>query len=162
MKMRLFLVAILLFFSNHTKAENGCPDGMAPGQTQSQQTPTCFPIPNYSPKQLPQNYGHWETRWGAIAIGRTSLGTVVGMRNKRTAVKAALSKCKSSGNGTGCAISITFYNQCGVIAWGDSILSSVGGPTIEAASKTGLKQCSQSSANCKIYYAECSHAEWVQ
>jgi hypothetical protein len=108
----------------------------------------------------------WADRWGAIAIDDTvaegGIGTVVGMPSKRKAEKAALAECRASGGGAGCKINLSYYNQCGVIAWGQNYATAMGASTIEEASEAAKQKCDEHTKDCQIYYAECSMAERIQ
>ena len=160
MKYKVLLILVLTAFSTITFAEGGCPPGSYPAAPPA--TNVCNPFPSPRNSQIPKTSGHWETRWGSIASGLTSFGTVVGMRSKRLAEKSALSKCKASGDGKGCEVWLSFYNQCGVVVIGASSMSTAGGPTIEEATQIAKKKCEIKNTTCKVYYAECSYAEWVQ
>ncbi len=168
MKFRLFLVISLFFLSNASLAESGCPDGFSPNQIQGQQAPSCYPIPGYNNQvqEQPQiSQGHWETRWGAIAVGSTmgggGVGVVINSKDKKTAEISALSQCHINGGGSECRIEISYYNQCAVVAWGDNYYSTASSATIERASKIALKTCKSKTQNCKIYYADCTDAVWI-
>jgi hypothetical protein len=170
MKMRknLFLITALTTYACISYAQ-GCPGGIP-----SAGNPGCIPpdqpnSPYYQgavPQQQPQKpKGYWATRWGAIAIGSSSNGQgVVGIfknaNSKRIAQDAAMNQCVSSG-GARCKISITYYNQCSAIAWGDARFVAQGAETIKVASELAMNTCNSKTTNCKIYYADCSEAEWV-
>ncbi len=161
MNNKIFWVLSLLAFSGLVKAEGGCPPGEYPANPPA--VNVCYPIPEDT---QPQYQGRWETRWGAIAIGNTKngggLGLVKNAKSKRQAEKAALNKCKETGGGKECKIKLKYYNQCAVLAWGDSMYVTQGAENIEVATKLAMRKCSEGTANCKIYYADCSLAEWVQ
>lgn len=149
-------------------AEQGCATGFFPGGTQPNGQ-ICVPIPGYGTTNhtatpdisIPQE--NWARRWGAIAIddSNSGVGTAVDMHSKRKAEKAALEQCREKG-GDGCKVSHTYSNQCGVIAWGDTHYVTGSAATIEEASELALRSCSAASANCRIYYADCSYAERVE
>lgn len=152
----LFLYAI----SGYVSAQV-CPWGAYPGRLDEPQI--CRPQPNdeSTTPQVPRVI--WENRWGAIAIGDNSrIGTAVSMRSKHKAEKAAMSRCAANGGGKGCRIEISYYNQCGVIAWGETTAITQGAETIEVASKVALEKCNSKTRNCKIYYADCSLPERVK
>lgn len=81
---------------------------------------------------------------------------VVNFLSKQSAQKVAIAQCKANGGGKSCKVGLAFYNQCGVIASGDTATVMQGGATIEIASGMGLKKCSNDTTNCKIYYSDCS------
>ena len=73
-KIRLFLLLSGFLFSGLAMAENGCPYGESPIGGRSAGNPLgCVPNPQAqelraTPAQPAPPRGHWETRWGAIAI----------------------------------------------------------------------------------------------
>lgn len=151
------------------RAEQGCSDGYTP-----QPTPDgiqCRPIPGLYREsgggdQGPQ--GHWETRWGAFA--RADDGTI-GLASTRPseedAVDAALAHCASKG-GKDCNTAMTWYNQCAVVAAGqapDGLYTPFFYKhyTIAKATKVAMKQCTaQNLKGCKVYFSDCSKAEFVR
>lgn len=145
-----------------------CPEGQQPAGNPTAGNPSgCVPysVGSTSRQHAPQ--GHWETRWGVIAIGATTSGGGVGiaknMTSKRSAEKAALSQCKATGGGEECKKNILrYFNQCAVIAWGDGSYSAQGAETIQIASDLAMQKCSSKTTNCKIYYADCSLPAWVK
>ena len=78
-KCKGLLIFFLLVFSNTIFAENGCPDGMTPFQNGNDPSPKCYPIQDGQNTASSQSRGHWQTRWGAIAIGSTASGGGVGV-----------------------------------------------------------------------------------
>ena len=163
MKLQLFLVLCLSLICGAVFAEGNCPDGMVP--IGGGGVVGCMPIEGSSNAPT-QPRGHWQTRWGAIAIGSTASGGGVGvstdMLSKRQAEKAAMVKCKATGGGAECKISLRYYNQCAVIAWGDTSGMVQGAETIKIASELALQKCSVRTTNCKILYSDCSLPVWVQ
>ena len=168
MKIKGLVLLILLSFSQIAGAEGGCPPGMYPPNPSN--TSICYPFPDTQsnpPAQVqapakPQ--GRWETRWGAIAMSSSGVITYAGVVNfstKQSAQKAAIARCNANGGGKSCKVGLAFYNQCGVIASGDTATVMQGGATIEIASGMGLKKCSKDTTNCKIYYADCSPPAWI-
>lgn len=109
--------------------------------------------------------GRWETRWGAIALGTTSenkgvYGTADGFSSKGKAQKAAMADCRKW-NGQNCKVAVAYYNQCGVIASGDTRSATARGPTPEVAMRLALKDCNDITRNCVLWHAGCSYAERV-
>lgn len=159
MKEKITLVFLLLCCCGSARAEGGsCPDGYYPvgGQGAS----GCAPIPGYSDSESnPESRAPpvWETRWGAIAVdfamGKFGVGNA--KRTKDEAENMALDECKKEG-GAGCEIDLTYYNQCGAIAWGASNAITFRAETKEIASAHAIETCSEKTADCKIYYANCS------
>ena len=147
------------------QAEGGCPPGQYPPNPSN--TSVCYPFPESqgpaAVQQLQAPRGHWETRWGAIAIDTSSasLGSVVGMQNRQKAEKAALMQCRARG-GNACKVDITYYNQCAVMILGNKKYNTASAATINDATKLGMQTCSAADTNCRVYYAECSPPVWVQ
>lgn len=159
MKEKIALVFLLLCCCGAVRADGGsCPDGYYPvgGQGAS----GCAPIPGYSDSEGNPEFQAspaWETRWGAIAVdfamGKFGVGNA--RRTKDEAEKLALDECKKEG-GARCEIDLTYYNQCGAIAWGASSAITFRAETKEIASAHAIEACSEKTADCKIYYANCS------
>jgi hypothetical protein len=77
------------------------------------------------------------------------------MRTRDEAENIALNECKREG-GAGCEVDLTYYNQCGAIAWGASDARTYRAETKEIASAHAIEACSAHTEDCKIYYADCS------
>ena len=171
MRIRLFLLLSGFLFSGLAMAENGCPYGESPIGGRSAGNPLgCVPNPQAQELRAPPSQpapprGHWETRWGAIAIGSGETGDGIGLvRNKRSkqeAQQSAMSQCHASGGGRECRISIAYYNQCAVIAWGDKGYAAQGAESLEIASNLAMTKCKLGNKNCKIIYTDCTDAKWV-
>ena len=134
MKIEALFLLGLLSVSNIAFAEGGCPPGTYPANPPA--TNICNPFPgNENNGQPQQPQGRWETRWGAIATDKVNgfFGAVTDYANKREARKAALAQCKANG-GSACVFKLSYYNQCAVIAWGDSSYSIQSKETVKAAS----------------------------
>ncbi len=166
MKINIFLFISLFLLSDSVFAEGGCPPGSYPANPPA--TNVCNPLPdsgnnNQVQQSLPR--GRWQTRWGAIAIGSGETGDGIGLvRNKtskKAAEQAAILQCRNSGGGVGCEPAFTYYNQCAVIAWGDTRPFLQGAESLEIASKLAMDRCIAKDKNCKIVYTDCTDAEWV-
>lgn len=159
MKEKIVFAFLILSACGLARAEGGsCPAGYYPvgGQGAS----GCAPIPGYSDSEgnsESQDSPVWETRWGAIAVdfamGKFGIGNA--RRTKDEAESMALDECKKEG-GADCDIDLTYYNQCGAIAWGASGAITFRAETKEIASGYAIEACSKQTKNCKIYYADCS------
>jgi hypothetical protein len=105
----------------------------------------------------------YETRWGAIAVDMNvkTYGGIEGLDSKRSAKKAAINECKKY-NGKNCKILIVYYNQCGVLASGDTYSITARGPDIYETAERAVNACSKQSQNCKPYYGGCSYPERVR
>lgn len=162
---RGLLVAALLVHGS-ARAEQGCPDGLAPiGQAPG---PICVPQPGYgiggpSPVQqrpsAPQP--RWIDRWGAIAIDgvASKMGTAVDKKSSREAQRAALKDCQSRGGTTQeCKKTLLVYgNGCGAVALGSDFVVARGGGSVEQASERALKDCGLNSTGCEVQYSRCSY-----
>jgi len=159
------LVLFLFFLSNIAFAENGCPDGMIPFQDGGDAVAKCYPIQGGQNTAPAQRRGHRASRWGAIAIDNSvsagGFGAVKNGSSKGEATKAAIAQCRLNGGGSGCKIKATYFNQCAVVAWGDNSYVPAWGPDVQETSQRALKSCSAVTTNCKLYYADCSKAEWI-
>ena len=77
------------------------------------------------------------------------------MRSKGDAIKVAIQKCQANNGSSECKKTLySFYNQCGVVAWGDTGYIRSSGPDLDEVSQRALRNCSKSVANCRIVYAE--------
>lgn len=157
---------VLLCGNQIVAAEGGCPPGMYPPNPAD--TSICYPFPDQqaqtSAQQQPQApSGRWETRWGAIATDNVAgaFAGVVNFSSKQVAQKAAVTQCKVNGGGENCKTLLTYYNQCSAIAAGDTAHTAQGAETIKVASELALQKCSNKTANCKIYYSDCSPPVWI-
>jgi hypothetical protein len=169
MKRLIFSFALVLVGVQPVSAqdETGCPNGETATGPRSPANPLgCVPNPQAQNNQPAQPRGRWEARWGSIAIGSTSNGGGVGfstnMIAKRQANKVALAACKADGGGGKCSVKLSYYNQCAVIAWGDTQYVAQSKESIDAATQLAISRCSKVTTNCKIVYAECSLPVWVQ
>jgi hypothetical protein len=139
-------------------AEGGhCPSGFYP--ISSPGVMGCAPIPGYGDSsRSSQSSPEWQTRWGAIAVdGRKgSLGTAVGMQSKGVAESTAMIECQAKG-GENCEVDLAYYNQCAVMILGSSKLNTASAATIEEATQVGMKTCTASDTNCRVYYSDCSY-----
>lgn len=154
--------ANLLLCSFASLAEGNCPSGYYPIGGPDVQG--CAPIPGSGGSGSPTNPGpHWATRWGAIATdgAASRLGGAEGLSSKRRAQKAAIAACKKNG-GTKCRVLHSYYNQCGVLAWGNDLAQAYSAETTERASTGALRVCSEKTANCKVFYSGCSYPEQIR
>lgn len=103
----------------------------------------------------------WTSRWGAVATGASSAGTVMGVasdvRSQRAAEKAALQRCRAQGGGKSCVFDMAYRDQCAVMVWGDSDGHSARAETVNRASEIALATCGRKTTNCKVYYSNCSY-----
>ena len=150
-----------MILSCFAKAEGGCPSGQYPANPPA--VNICYPIPDTEDSSPQQSTVHWQTRWGAIATDNLNgkLGASVGAKSKRIATKAAVAQCRSNG-GTKCIVDIAYYNQCAVMILGEKKYNTASAATLEQARDIGMKACSLSNQNCRVYYSDCSLAERVR
>jgi hypothetical protein len=171
MKLKLMFVLIALLSFNDLAS--ACADGYYAGQ--GADSNSCYPIPgeerqrgerpNIPSFQPQKKQEKWADTWGAIAFGDGSdgggvMGAVTSMDSERQASKAAIEQCQANG-GKSCEIGITYFNQCAVVAWGDTGNSYVRAPTVEIATEMSMANCSAKHANCSVYYWGCSPAKRV-
>jgi hypothetical protein len=154
----LVCLALLTF---EVRAEGNCPPGYFPiGGLEVQ---GCAPMDSGSSGSPPNPGPQWAKRWGAIAtdgpLGR--LGGAEGLPNKRRAQKAAIATCQQNG-GKKCKVLHAYYNQCGVLAWGNDLAQTYSAGTVEKATELALLECSKQTGNCKVFYSGCSYPERVR
>lgn len=160
--MKILIALILFLVGSNAFA---CPAGYQPAGSPTAGNPSgCVPYPDGQQSQQPQQpQGRWETRWGAIATDGASaaVGTIIGVKSKKNAVKAAIAQCRAKG-GKACKSILSYYNQCAVIVTGDKQHLAQSAATIKEASQIGMNKCSALDSNCSVYYADCSPPEWIQ
>lgn len=165
MKVRILLALWLLSLSGFSFAQV-CPYGAYPGRLD--ETQICRPPPEDASNDVVQPTTpsvRWEARWGAIAIDNAlgKVGAVTDMRSKREAMRAATAECRARGGGEGCKyVSLSYHNQCAVMAWGNERAVTQGAETVEIASNLALRECNNLTTDCTIYYAGCSLPARVQ
>lgn len=160
--MRIATLALLLLAASGVVYAQ-CPAGIP-------NTPGCIPpdgrgwrhnMPAQNPSQpAPSPRPKWSSRWGAVAIdtSNNAVGAASAAVTKRAAEKEALAYCSSKGGG-GCKISLTYTNQCGVVAWGDDgFYAAAHAATVPLASELAMDRCAESSNNCKVLYSDCAYA----
>ncbi|WP_162348996.1 DUF4189 domain-containing protein [Pseudoxanthomonas gei] len=105
----------------------------------------------------------WEDRWGSIAVDFPGglFGVASSMQNKEAAEAAAMADCQIAG-GKDCNVDLSYYNQCGVVAWGENYAATASAGTKEKAASRALFLCGEKTGKCKIYYADCSLPERVE
>lgn len=143
-------------------AEQGCPDGFTPNAagTPGQQ---CIPIGGQTRPGSGGAAERWENRWGAIATDKETgkVGIFGDMTTRRKAETGAIAQCQRKG-GADCKLQLTYYNQCGVLAWGNGKMSTASAPTVEEASEMALKECERvAGKGCEIFFSDCSYAKLV-
>jgi hypothetical protein len=169
-KTKLFLLLCLTLCSSIATADSGCPQGyyftgrMIQGQGISY--PECAPEQQQQqaqPEQSAAPRGHWETRWGAIALDpiKGKLAGVTNHPSKSSATKSAIKECYAQGGGKDCKLSLTYYNQCAANAWGESGYASAGRQTLEEAKRDALQDCGRATTDCALVYNACSNAQWI-
>lgn len=155
------LLLVLVPFE-YVYAESGtCPAGYYP--VNSPGVMGCAPMPGGGGQPLDTGPS-WMTTWGAFAADSDSQIAVssYGQRSRRKAESTAIKECRAKGGGKNCKAWISFYNQCGVMAAGDSQATTFRAGTVEEASREVLKRCSMLTSNCKIIQTTCSYPVRVQ
>lgn len=159
MKSKEVLLFLLLGGASAANAQTACPQGVAPG------SPACGPSgggwvapPPSAPTQ------RWKLTWGAFASdpAQSVIGTSTGQFSRRAASKAAMAKCASLG-GRNCKVTLTYENQCAVVAEPVEDLQPMAsiqgsGPSVEEASMPVLEACARGNNGhqCKIVYSNCT------
>lgn len=83
-------------------------------------------------------------------------------RNQKQAESEAVASCTKKG-GSNCKVTVSYGNQCGVLAWGNNWTVSRSAPTLEEASKQALDQCQRDiGAACEVFFSDCSLPVRVQ
>ena len=168
MKAKCLVASLLFSISEAVLAEGGCPSGLIPYR--GTDLSSCGPVPagyygdngnNTSEPVAPP--ARWADRWGAIAFSETnnSVGVAADMGGERAAQQAAIADCHAAG-GEGCKVALSYYNQCGVVAWGEKHVTTARAETINQASERAIQTCSAKSEGCKIVYSNCSLAQRIQ
>lgn len=151
------IVFLLFCFLYSTSADAQCRMGSGPDIGDG--IPYCSQLPT-PPPAMP-SVPEWENRWGAIAVGSTASGGAVGvasdMKTRLSAEKAALKQCRDNGGGKTCHVELAYANQCGVIVWGESYFETASGETKSRAESEATELCSRQTADCRLYYANCSY-----
>lgn len=155
--MIVFIGLFLMWPMKNAKAEGGtCPPGYYPHNVPG--VMGCAPIPGYvNPAQPMVRRSPATIKWGAIAIDDTSggVGFAEDMNSKGAAETSAMAECLLNGT-VNCAISIAYYNSCGVVAWGDSNYATASSARLWRAQEMAMDDCGKRTKNCKIYYEYCS------
>lgn len=152
----------LLAFGKAALAEGGtCPPGYYP--VNSPGIMGCAPIPGGS-SQPPDTGPSWVTTWGAIAADgdKQIVASSFNHGSKRRAESSAIKECRAKGGSKKCKTWVSFYNQCGALAAGDSQAVAFRAPTVDDASRGAMKDCSALTLNCKIIQTVCSYPVRVQ
>lgn len=155
----MFLFLCLMPFHNAFAEGGACPPGYYP--VNSPGVMGCAPMPNSGGGGVPENVGPlWVTSWGAIAVDGPAgiIGASSRQKSKRKANVTALADCRAKGGAKkNCSVLISFYNQCGAIAGGDTEATTYSAGTAEEAGSLALKRCSDLTSNCKIIQTACSY-----
>ncbi|UKE79175.1 DUF4189 domain-containing protein [Xanthomonas graminis] len=160
-----WLVVPVLFISVSASAEQGCPPGQIPAQSNGSAA-SCGPIPSgyyqEQPTPAPRPPGKWIKTWGAIAgDGNDNLGVSTGKIKRSEAQQDALAKCSESSQKE-CRILYIYENRCAAISEPDHaghiVRGFAAGPSVEVASKNALAVCNSENPNseCKVIYKACT------
>jgi hypothetical protein len=163
----LLLLVLLFLVSLQIKAQTH-PCGAGPGQNEVQvgedaggngvaPTPMCN-WTNGTQSQWQQRPPiHWEVQWGAVATDGPGghLGVVTNVSGRGEAERLATVDCKNKG-GQGCAVELSYYNQCVAMTVGDENHNVSSAATIDIALRNSLATCSTATRNCHAYYTACS------
>lgn len=149
--IKLIAFLITIFFAGNAYAQ--CRIGSGPYRGDG--VPYCSEL--QSPKtEIP----HWQSKWGAIAIGKSTNSSVTGfssnMNSRNLAEKSAIKECKKNGGTNSCHIELSYSNQCGVLVWGDNYFATATGDTVKEAGEKAFLECNKETQNCSIYFSDCS------
>jgi Domain of unknown function (DUF4189) len=160
-RLAIYLLLPCLASSVVVAMAQSCGEGYI--QQGGQGTLVCVPMQQASSEVLRDPGPQWVTRWGAIAVDGEAgkFGGVDGLVNKRKAKKAAIKECRKNG-GKNCKLLSSYYNQCGVMAWGDNRYTGYTGPNLEQTIDLAVTACNKETTNCKPYYAGCSYPKRVR
>jgi Domain of unknown function (DUF4189) len=164
MRTRAIALILLLFTSFFVRAEGNCPDGYYPIGGGNAGWEGCAAYQTAPGAPPPDPGPQWSTRWGAMAVDATTgrFGGAEGHSSARLAKKGAIAACKKNGGTKQCKVmGNPYFNQCGVLASGDTRSNGYSAGTIEEATNLALRECSQHTNNCKIYYTGCSYPQRV-
>jgi Domain of unknown function (DUF4189) len=160
MTRRFAIVSCLLLAACPLKAQTlACPPGSQPYGGGNAGWVACTPVPDRT--ELAASGSLWETRWGAIATGIGAFGAANDLSSKRKAAKEAIKQCKANG-GKKCSVQMTFYNQCGALAWGDAGNTTFNAHSLEDAEQSAVAQCQSHTRNCRLYYSACSYPKQIR
>jgi Domain of unknown function (DUF4189) len=158
--VKCLALVVLCTSSMKTLAEGNCPPGYY--QTPSRDFVGCAPLPGYGSTTPPDPGPSWSSRWSAIATASGGiLGVAENSSSRRKAEKAAMKQCKAK-KGQDCSISLSFGNQCGALAWGDTLSYSIAAVELAAAEVQALQNCSKRTQNCRVFYSACSYPQRIR
>jgi hypothetical protein len=154
---------VLLGISNAVFAQGSCPPGYY--EVQGIGFTGCNPYVSVEESARPDTGPQWSKRWGAVAVESgadgNGFGTASSMTSRRKAEKAATAQCKKTGSGSKCTV-VSYYNQCGAVAWGDTYYSFARAGSEDIASRLAADECSTKSINCRVLYAACSYPKRIR
>ncbi|MEA5124575.1 DUF4189 domain-containing protein [Xanthomonas floridensis] len=162
MKLIKYFSYLAMLLPFHAMGEGRCPPGFVPIGGQGAEG--CAPIGGSS-TSMPQPTGHWEKRWGAIALEDGEGGAVgvsAGKKSRRDAVGEAVNLCEKTG--VSCK-TFVYFNQCAALAWPGrpehGRIIRQGAEKLQQAESLALEKCNNGGDNdCKIVYSACSYPEF--
>lgn len=157
MKLRLVPIAGLLVVCATAMAQDHPVNSPAYHAVHNAQSPYYTGPKQQQQLPPPQPTGYWEKTWGAL-VGdpqKGVMGTAVGASTEQQAIQLAITDCKSKGGG-GCTDEFTYKNQCAVMVIGDKGSTRGSAASIEEATASGMRECSQNDTNCRVYYSACT------
>lgn len=153
-KMATVAIAMALDMIGGVHAEGGCPGGMIPYG--SADAASCGPIPVSGDTWAAEP--QWADRWGAIAgdAERKVLAAAAGLARRRAAEERAVEACRAQG-GRGCAVQMTYRNQCVATIRGVAGTEHVRAVSAEHAIGLGMALCrKRRDGDCRVHYQACS------
>lgn len=157
-----FCLGIALFIPAPSMAEGRCPPGYFPVGGGGAGWEGCAPMGGDPDQGAGRTQPQWETRWGAVAVTNGAFGYSHSWPTEHQAIGEALSQCSRDAGGATCTLSLSYYDQCIALAWGQKGSNSVSAPDIGQAERLAVENCSKRTTSCKIYYSGCSYPERVR
>ncbi|PPU70475.1 hypothetical protein XcuCFBP2542_18730 [Xanthomonas cucurbitae] len=165
MKYLIILALSIFLISTGVRAEQGCPPGQIPAQSNGSMS-SCGPIPSgyyqEQPVPSPRPLGKWIKTWGAIAgDGNENLGVSTGKLKKADAQQDAIERCEAESQKK-CSVLYVYENRCVAISepgyTGNITRGFAAGPSIDVASRNAVSFCSQENKGrqCKVIYTACT------
>ncbi|KAB7761928.1 DUF4189 domain-containing protein [Xanthomonas sp. LMG 12461] len=166
------LCVLFCVTSGYAWAEQGCPPGQIPAQSNGNMA-SCGPIPpgyyQAQPAPAPRPSGKWIPTWGSVAVGSLGLernyGVSTGKLTKEDAEKDAMARCSKHGE-KDCKIGLSYFNQC--VAVGEPQINGkpnllgyvhiVGDAKPEEAAAAAKSACQRDNPEnkCKVIYESCT------
>lgn len=157
----LFLIAMLYSPVIWSQCAPGIPSAGNPGCIPPSQPNSPYAQGTNSPPERTESAPVWESRWGAVAMDKTSArgGTVEGRSSKSDASQIALDLCRKNG-GKDCSLLLAFHDQCAALAQAPNggAINWITATSTSEAERKALNECDGGN-QCDIIYSKCSMPE---